>query len=82
MVLKLKCFSCYIPCPNAVVANSKSLTLSNLNRIPLVSPFRSIPVFLPNPKSSIYLNKISFPNFNPKLTNPGLQEFYLEIKVI
>ena len=64
-----------IPCPNAVVANSKSFTLSRLNSIPVASPVRSIPVFLPKPRSVIYLNRVSFPSFNPKFTNPGLQEF-------
>lgn len=60
-----------IPCPNAVVASSSSLTFDNLNKIPVLSPFKSIPVFSPNPKSFMYLNNFSFPNFSPKFTNPG-----------
>ena len=39
--------------PKAVVANSKSPILSNLNNIPLLSPFKSTPVFFPNPNLSI-----------------------------
>ena len=38
-----------IPCPKAVVANSTGPILSLLNNIPVPSPFKSIPVFLPNP---------------------------------
>ena len=41
------------PWPNAVVASSTSPTLSSLNIIPVASPFKSIPVFLPNPNFSI-----------------------------
>lgn len=63
------------PCPNAVVASSTGPTLSNLNRIPDASPFKSIPVFFPNPKSRIYLNSVSFPIFCPNTTNPGLLGF-------
>ena len=36
-------------CPNEVVASSTGPTLSRLNKIPLASPFKSTPVFLPNP---------------------------------
>ena len=60
------------PWPNAVVANSTGPTLSNLNKIPLPSPFKSIPVFSPKPKLSIYLNNVSFPILLPNSTNPGL----------
>ena len=60
------------PCPNAVVASSRSWTLSNENIMPLPSPFKSIPVFSPNPNKSIYENNFSFPSLNPKETNPGL----------
>jgi len=41
------------PCPKAVVASSKSLILSTSNIIPLASPFKSTPVFFPNPNKSI-----------------------------
>jgi len=47
-------------------------TLSKLNRIPLPSPFKSIPVFVPKPKLLMYLNNCSFPNLLPKDTKPGL----------
>ena len=46
-------------------------TLSNENIMPLPSPFKSIPVFSPNPNKSIYENNFSFPSLNPKETNPG-----------
>ena len=41
------------PWPKPVVASSKGPTLSNEKIIPLLSPFRSIPVFLPKPNLSI-----------------------------
>lgn len=60
------------PCPNAVVANSSGPTLSKSNIIPVLSPFKSTPVFLPNPSLSMYSNSFSFPNRWPSSTNPGL----------
>ena len=65
-----------IPWPNAVVASSKSFTLSILNNIPVASPVRSIPVFFPKPRSVMYLNNVSFPSFNPRFTNPGFVLVY------
>ena len=62
-----------IPCPNDVVASSTGPTLSILNNIPLASPFKSIFVFLPNPKFLIYLNKRSLPSLLPRDTNPGFK---------
>ena len=41
------------PWPNAVVASSTGPTLSKLNIIPVASPFKSTPVFLPKPNFSI-----------------------------
>ena len=60
------------PCPKAVVASSTGPTLSNENRIPVASPFKSTPVFFPKPNFFIYLNKVSFPILLPSSTNPGL----------
>ena len=42
------------PWPKAVVASSTGPTLSNENNIPFPSPFKSIPVFFPNPNLSMY----------------------------
>ena len=64
-----------IPWPKAVVANSTGPTLFKLKSIPDDSPFRSIPVFLPKPKSLIYLNNLYLPSLFPRDTKPGLQEF-------
>ena len=63
------------PWPKDVVASSTGPTLSNENNIPLLSPFKSMFVFSPNPKAFIYLNSLSFPNLLPNSTKPGLQEF-------
>lgn len=63
------------PWPNAVVASSTGPTWAGLNRIPFASPFKSMPVLLPKPKSRMYLNSVSLPRRCPKATNPGLQEF-------
>ena len=41
------------PWPKLVVASSSGPTLSKGNIIPLLSPFRSIPVFLPKPNLSM-----------------------------
>ena len=41
------------PWPKAVVASSTGPTLLLSKIIPVASPFKSIPVFLPNPKASI-----------------------------
>ena len=60
------------PCPKAVVASSTGPTLSSENKIPVASPFKSTPVFLPKPKFLIYLNKVSLPIRLPSSTNPGL----------
>lgn len=59
------------PWPNAVVASSRSPTLSRLNIIPFPSPDKSMFVFSPNPNRSKYENKRSLPSFNPSCTNPG-----------
>lgn len=67
------------PWPKAVVASSTGPTLDNGKRIPLPSPFKSIPVFSPNPNLSIYWNKVSFPILLPSSTNPGLMGFYIYI---
>lgn len=63
------------PWPKAVVASSTGPTWAGLNRIPFASPFRSMPVLLPKPKSRIYLNSVSLPRRCPRATKPGLQEF-------
>ena len=55
------------------MASSTGPTLSSLNKIPLASPFKSIPVFLPKPKLLMYLNNLSFPNLLPRDTNPGFK---------
>ena len=65
-----------IPWPKEVVANSTGPTLSKLKRIPFASPFKSIPVFSPNPNKLIYLNSRSFPNLFPNETNPGFVLVY------
>lgn len=41
------------PWPKAVVASSTGPTLSKSKSIPDASPFKSTPVFLPNPNLSI-----------------------------
>lgn len=71
-----------IPWPNAVVANSIGPTLFKSKRIPLDSPFRSIPVFLPKPKSLIYWNNLTLPSLLPRETKPGLQLFWTTCKYV
>ena len=71
-----------IPWPKAEVASSTGPTLSKLNKIPLPSPFKSIPVLLPKPKELIYLNSLSLPSLLPKDTNPGLHEFWTTCKYV
>ena len=60
------------PWPKEVVANSTGPTLSRENNIPLLSPLRSTPVFLPNPKLFMYSNNVSLPILLPNSTKPGL----------
>lgn len=60
------------PCPNAVVASSTGPTLSKLKIMPVASPFKSTPVFLPKPNLSMYEKSVSFPNLFPSSTKPGL----------
>lgn len=55
------------------MASSTGPTFFRLKRIPDDSPFRSIPVFLPKPKSLIYLNNLSLPNLFPRDTKPGFK---------
>ena len=57
------------PWPKAVVASSTGPTLFKLNSIPFPSPFKSMPVLLPN--LLMYLNKVSLPSLRPNSTNPG-----------
>ena len=63
-----------------IIASSTLSTLSKLNNILLASIFKSIPVFTPNTKSSIYLNNVSFLNFCSNTTKAGLQLFYTTSK--
>lgn len=60
------------PWPNEDVASSTGPTLSRENKIPLPSPFKSIPVLVPKPKLLIYSNSFSLPRRLPSSTNPGL----------
>ena len=63
------------PWPKAVVANSTGPTFLRGNKIPVASPFKSIPVFLPKPNLLIYENNFSLPKRFPSSTNPVLQLF-------
>lgn len=60
------------PWPKDDVANSTGPTLSRENKIPLPSPFKSMPVLVPKPKLLIYSNNFSLPRRFPNSTNPGL----------
>lgn len=65
-----------------MVANSTGPTLDSLNSMPLASPFKSIPVFLPKPKLLIYSNNNSLPSLLPRDTKPGLMGSNTRTKII
>ena len=65
-------------CPKDIVAKSLSVMDLVLFTIPLASPGRSTPVFLPSPKLEIYLLSFSFPSSAPTFIKPTL---HVSVKV-